>query len=273
VKNINPYYKIAKIDLKNDLVAYIDESGDEGFKFAKNCTKWFVTSAIALSFPESNEMLKALNGFASKYCSNKKINSHKSFKDLSHGKRKNVLGMLKNHNYLTVHSCFNKEKIDPNDTLTTYPSMYFVGIKNLIERLSWITKQYGKDRVHILISNRNSIPSANLSKYLFKWSVRAARNMTYLDKLGCVSLSTINNHPKLLLSDYTASSMFQCLEKTGEANIPEKVFFEIFLKGKLFSSNHSIYKGVLKNGFKCTPEECSDILYLDDILEEGTHKL
>lgn len=271
MENINPSYKEKKYNIESELFAYVDESGDEGFDF-NNTDKWFVVSALATTFNESNKMLQSLYAFNKKYKPRTTLISRLSLKYLNHSQRKNVLGMLNSHNYLTVHSAFYKPKIDPNDDLCTYPSMYFIGIKNIIERLSWLTQQFNKDRIHILISSRNHIKKEKLAEYLFEISIKAQKNLSYIDKIGRVSLSTPNNHKKLIFSDYTASSIFQCLEKRGEANIVESIYFEIFLKNKMFSSDHPKYKGVWRNGFKCTPDEM-ELIQHEGILEEGAHKL
>jgi hypothetical protein len=257
---------------KEDLVAYVDESGDEGFNFSRpNHCKWFVVSAIVSSLDESNNMLQSLHSYMQKYKPTKRI-TKMSFKDLDkHNDRKNLLGMISKHKYLTTHSVFYKPNIDQNDPLYTYPSMYFVGIKNLIERLSWLTKQYNKRKIHIAISNRNSIPSINMQTYLFTTSVSAERNLTYFDKLGKVVLSTPHINPKLLFADYASYSMRVCLEKETEAQVVEPTYFNILLKDKLFSSNHPKYNGVWNNGIKCTPGNKQLIEY-DGILNEGSHK-
>ncbi len=270
ITNINPKYD-GKIDLEEDLVAYIDESGDEGFDFTTKCSKWFVVGGVVTTFNESNNMLQSIKDYIAKHNPQKSINKM-SFKELGHNQRKDVLTMVARNNYLGVCSVFYKPKIDPKDPMCTYPSMYFVAVKNLIERLSWIPQQFNKRRVHVIISNRNSIPVVNLKTYLFTNSVVADKNLTYFNKLGLVGLSTPQRINKLLLADYASASIFQCLEKTGEANIAEPIYFDLYLKKKLYSSNHSKYHGVWNNGFKCTPGD-KDLIEHSGILEEGSHKL
>jgi len=271
LNNLNPDFK-GKFDINNDLVAFLDESGDEGFKFeTTTCSKWFVVGGIILTHNESNSMVNGINEFILKYCSNKPINKT-SFKELSHNQRKNLLGILSKYNYQAISSAFYKPKIDPSNNLCTYPSMYFVAVKNLIERLTWVTNQFNKKRVHILISNRNSISSQNLQQYLFVNSINANKNLFYKNNLGMVCLSTPNNNNKLLLADYASSCIFHALEKTSEAQVVENIYCDIFLKGRMYSSNHKKYGGVWKNGFKCTPDDKGLIDYLG-ILEEGSGSL
>lgn len=274
MQNINPNWNGA-IDTTKDLVAYIDESGDDGFDFSKGCTQWFVASSIISTHENSNILFDKIKEFNAEKLPQRKF-SKISFKDLSHSQRRVVLGYLKNANanYLSINSAFYKPSINKDDPMCTYPSMYFIGIKNLIERISWLTSQYNKRCAHILISNRNKIKIEELREYLFVTSLAAGKNMAYTNSIGCVSLSSIENHPKLLLSDYSASTIFQALElKNDNSGVPETAYFDIFLKNKLYSSNHKNYSGVWRNGLKCTPDS-QDLLYnKSGILEEGSHKL
>ncbi|MFA5015806.1 MAG: DUF3800 domain-containing protein [Actinomycetota bacterium] len=256
--------------MRNDFVAFIDESGDESFNFNK-CEEWFIVSGILTTHQESNDMIQTIKSFNNKYRKNAPPLHKLTFKELSYQQRLNLLGMLKKHKYITIHSAFYKPGIDPDDRLCTYPSMYFFGILTVIERLTWATNQFIKNKVHILISNRNKIKKKDLQEYLFNYSVKHNFNNMYMDKLGIVSLGIIIDRPKLLLADYAASSMTRCLEKKSEAHIIQPIYFDILLKGKLYSSKHRAYGGVWKNGFKCTPDY-KTLLEYDSILEEGSHK-
>lgn len=263
MRNINPNYQ-GGFDLTKDLVAYIDEAGDEGF--TEGSTDWFGVSALVTTQAVSNQMLQEVNK-----CFDGKPG--KTFKKLSHGKRKDILAKLAKYNYLTVHSFFHKPSLDAvKDHLCIYPSMYFVGIKNLVERISWLTKQYGRNRCHILISERNQINLDNLKQYLFENSVitlKGGKNLYYPSTIGVVAVSGVKKHEKLILGDYTASSMFQSLEEETEAKITEKIYAELFLQKKIYASSHPRYKGVWKNGIKITPEDPA-FIKLEGILEEGS---
>lgn len=270
MKNLNKFYKPNITDTSEDFYAYIDEAGTEGFDFDKS-EKWFIVSAIFSTLQHFEGMLETLDEFINEHGSGTRIKKL-SFKKMRHNKRKIILGMLSNrHEYMTIHSAFCKPEINPDNNLCEYPSMYFVGVKNLIERLTWATSQYKKRRINIYISTRNHIASSDLEQYLFTNSIKANKNLMYIDRLGKVALGTPNTNRKLLFADYTASSMFRCLNFTTEANVNEPIYFNIFQKNRLFSSNHEKYKGVWSNGFKCTPSK-KELIEECGILEEGTHK-
>lgn len=194
-----------------------------------------------------------------------------SAKDLKHLQRKDLFAGLSSFNFLTTHSLFYKPKIDPNDRLVTYPSMYLVGVKNVIERITWITKQYNKKRAHIIISNRNSIKAETLREYLFNISIRANANLAYQERIGIVKLCNFELKNKLLLADYAAFSLRMVFEETGTPPCAEPHYFNWFQKGKLYSSTHDHYHGIWGNGLKLTPPD-QNLITKSDILNEGSHK-
>jgi len=270
MKNLNPYFNGKKY-IETDLFAYIDESGTDCFgNKVLPQENWFVVSAITLNFDLSNKMLQKIIEY--KEQNKPKTDLHNlTLKNLrNHNQRLNLLANLSKFNYLTTHSAFFKSKINPKDY--SYPTAYFVCLKNTIERLSWITSQFKKNKIHIFISKRNQINSSEFSKYLFFYSVRAKRNLMYTNKLGFIGFAEPNNNPKLLLADYAAFSMRYCLEKRTEIGFCDTSYFDIFLKGKLYYSTHKKFSGIWNNGFKCTPDDKSLISH-DGILEEGAHKL
>lgn len=269
MKNLNCSFN-GGLDIEEDIFAYIDESGDDGFKFDSGCSNWFVVGGCVATANEMNLMIDDVKEFSNTYAAGKPI-TRCSFKKLSHTQRRNVLGSLKSRDYQAVCSTFYKKHIDPTDAMCTYPSMYFVGIKNVVERLSWLAQQQGKRYVHILISNRSSINSDELKEYLFTNSRRAQKNMTYFNRVGLVAISTENNHNKLLFGDYVASCMYQALEVKDDSGTPQADYAQIFLKNKMYSSSHPTYGGVWRNGLKITPDN-KDLIFDDSILQEGSHR-
>jgi len=269
--NLNPSFD-GKIDIENDLYAFIDESGDDGFDFSKHgVSKWFNVSALITSPTTAQNMIDEIVQF-NKNRDSKRLLAKMSSKELNHVQKKGIFLTLQKFDFITIHSLFYKQKIDPNNGLIVYPSMFFVGIKNVIERITWCTKQSGKNRTHILISGRNDINAMKLGDYLFKKSFLANKNLCYIEKLGKVGLSTINKHNTLLLADYSAYSLRMVFENIGNPPAPEPYYFDMFQRGKLYCSDHPKYSGVWSNGLKLTPAD-KELIKNNDILNEGSRKL
>lgn len=270
--NLNDSYS-GDIDFSKDLYAYIDESGDEGFDFTKDhVSRWFNVSAIMMTPETAADMIDYVKDYNAAKPHPKAL-TRLTAKDLNHSQRKDLFFGLSRFNFITAHSLFYKPEIDPKNRLVTYPSMYFVGVKNLIERMSWCVKQYCKRRIHIIVSGRNSIKSEDLKRYLFEVSFRANKNFSYIEKLGIVKVGNITKYNQLLLADYSAYTIRMAFEELGNPPCTEPQYFNWFQRGKLYSSNHSSYGGVWRNGLKITPDDKNLLKNISDILDEGSHKL
>jgi hypothetical protein len=269
--NFNPYFS-GIINNDRDLYAYIDESGDEGFDFSKpGPTLWFNVSAILLKPSTSQNMIKYVDDYRLNNYP-KKILQNMDSKNLKHNQKKDIFIGLSKFKFITMHSLFYKPEIDPKNSLLTYPSMYFVGVKNVLERITWATSQFGFDKTHIIISYRNNIKKIDMAQYLFKNSIIAKKNLMYINKLGNVKFGNSNQKPQLLLSDYVSYTLRAAVEKLGNPPASEPYYFEWLQKEKLYSSNHKTRSGVWRNGIKCTPDIPS-LLQHRGILDEGSHKL
>lgn len=266
INNLNGSFK-GKIDIEKDLFAVIDESGDEGFEFEKSgVTKWFNVSALMATQQTMNEMVEYIRNYRIKRNLQRDI-PKMSAKELTHTQRKDLFLGLSKYKFLVTHSLFHKPSIDPRDRMATYPSMYFIGVKNVLERITWCAKQSGKQRVHILISNRNSIKAEDLKRYLFETSVKVNNNLAYREKIGIVRLSNIGLMPQLLLADYAAFSLRLAFEETGNPPCNEPYYFDWYQKGKLYSSKHTHYSGVWGNGLKLVPGNKDLLNAKSDILD------
>ena len=266
--NLNSAFT-GKIDIDHDLYAYIDESGVECFDFKKvGVSKWFNVSAFISKPNVVNQMVEYIDNYRQKRCIQKKI-ERMTAKELQHLQRKDLFIGLSRYNFITSHSLFYKPKIDPKDRLVTYPSMYFVGVKNVIERITWCTKQHVKRKTHVIISNRNNIKAQEIKDYLFD---RAITKLYYPERLGIVKLCNIDQNYKLLLADYSAFSLRMALEESGDPPATEPYYFDWFQKGKLYSSNYGEYTGIWRNGLKLYPAD-KTLITKSDILDEGSHKL
>lgn len=258
--NINPYFDIFKdkIDTNSDVYAFIDESGVPELMIHNN-EKWFGVSVILMSKGCSLAMLSTIQQFNSKIRNKKEYFSNSAFKDLNTNQIYNLLNELNTpkHKYLTIHSLFYKPYLQNDNFFVKYPNMYFAGIINNFERISWIPPQIYPPirKVHVIISRFNKIEDKTYKENIFYLK---NKKIIY-SNLGNVSIENQIKYPKLLLADYTASSMRYTLEKNCHKKIHHYICFNTFLKGSLFNSNYKLYKGVWRNGIKCRPD-CIDLV-------------
>lgn len=247
-----------KIDQENDLVAYIDEAGDEGFN--SESSRWFVVGCVVLKY---GEYLKARANLDQFKVDSGRLWKNIHFKSLQHNKRKDLCAYIAKSEYGVIISCFSKFDLSKEEKyLSSYPSMYFVGVKNILERVSWYTQQHKAPKVHIMIGNRNQVKAENLKKYLFETSKNAKKNHSYYDHIGNVVVGNQEEYG-IKLADCITSSVFQLLEPYGVAQQGDRTYYDLCIKGKLYSSNHNKYGGIWSNGLKCTPQNRSLIDSID----------
>lgn len=239
------------IDKSRDLLAFVDEAGDEGFN-DKSC-KWFVVGAILLTYKQYQQASSKLQEFAKQ----RSITPNKiHFADLPHNKKRDLCAYLSETDYSLVYSAFSKFEFSESEkALSTYPNMYFVGINNVIERGTWLCKQYGFRKVHFAIANRNKVKIERLDSYLFN-SMNANKFHHYPNYLGKLVIAN-NSHLGVKCADIVTSSMFQALEPTGRPNIGDDSYLKLCIadKNRLFKSTNPTYSGIWCNGFKCTPSK------------------
>lgn len=255
--NINPFFDIIKdkIDINYDIYAFIDESGDSNLKIHNN-EEWFDISTILMSKSCSTAMLNTIKNYNYKFRTKKDNFSNSTYKDLKENQIYKLLNLLNTpkHKYLTIHSVFYKPHLQNDNFFSIYPNMYFAGIINIFERISWIPLQsFPRIRkIHIIISKFDKLEDKTYKKYI---SYFLKNKRILWNNLGNVSIEENQIHyPKLLLADYTAASMRYTLEEKCHKKIRNNICFNAFLKGRLFDSTYKLYAGVWRNGIKCRPD-------------------
>ncbi len=156
----------------HSFVAYIDESGDEGFKFKpfpeRASSEWFVISALMI--PRSAEIseLKKIDAIIKPIEKERKKVIH--FSKLSHEQRIAVCHAIGNTNVRLISICIDKLKLQ-SDYLKVGYNFYFYYTRYLIERISWLARDRaagfeGDGRVQLIFSNRNRMSYDDLRKYV-----------------------------------------------------------------------------------------------------------
>lgn len=260
MNNINPLFDTIKdkIDVNSDIYAFVDESGDPSVKIYDN-QEWFGVSAILMSKSCSSVMLSIIQKFNYKFRSKKENFLNSTFKDLKPNHIYSLLDKLNTPKckYLTIHSVFYKPYLQNDNFFSKYPNMYFAGIVNVFERISWVPLQSNQPirKIHIIISRCSKLEDKIYIKFIFD----SKNKRIICSNLGNISIENQMQYPKLLLADYTASSMRYTLEQNCHKKIHHNICFNTFLKGRLFNSMYKLYAGVWRNGIKCRPD-CLDLV-------------
>lgn len=154
-------------------IAYIDESGDEGFTFLEDGTgssRWFVLSAAV--FRRSNEpsVVAALKGARATLKMESKKPFH--FSDMKHEPRLVLLNAVAQLGFRTVTILSYKPDIADVETYQANKCLLYRYLTRLlIERVSWLCrdcrKADGEDaRVELIFSDRASMSYGDIRAYI-----------------------------------------------------------------------------------------------------------
>lgn len=153
--------------------AFIDESGDEGFKFLPNekgSSRWFVLSAVI--FRESNKLapVTAIREIKELLKRDPKRPLH--FRDLKHEQRIACVNTLAKQAFRTISIVSYKPDItDPETYQANKNLLYRYLTRLLVERVSWICRDSKKDddgdgTVKLTFSDRAAMSYEDMRSYL-----------------------------------------------------------------------------------------------------------
>ena len=162
----------SRVEGNETFIAYIDESGDEGFNFLPGCSEWFVLSAVLVRRTEDLKMVDLTKMVKSEL--GKPIKKALHFRDLGHKERLSLLRQIAAANLRTISVVVHKPSLISPEAFNENYRLYFYVLRLLCERISWycrdnkITRDQGNGEVKLIFSNRSSMSYFDLRKYLSK---------------------------------------------------------------------------------------------------------
>lgn len=158
--------------MAHSFVAYIDESGDEGWSFRDEpglgSSEWFVISAVVM--PTSIEIaeLKRFHDVIRPIEEVRKAPIH--FSKLNHEQRVAACAGIANTKTRFVSVCINKRAIN-GAGLKGKHRLYFYTTRYLLERISWLARDTvknfpGDGVVKLVFSNRRQMSYDDLCDYV-----------------------------------------------------------------------------------------------------------
>jgi hypothetical protein len=209
--------------MPSSFVAYIDESGDEGFVFLPNekgSSRWFVISAAIFRTSKSLLPVEILKG--SRVALGKPPKTPLHFRHLKHEQRVAYVAEIAKAPMRTISICVHKPSIDePERYQHGKYLLYKYVARLLIERISWLGADYRKAEdgdgfVDLIFSDRAAMSYTSLQGYLLRlrqqseMSDRIRINWDVIDPSRVKAVA----HEKLAglqIADAVASSHFYAL--------------------------------------------------------------
>ena len=216
--------------MTNSFVAYIDESGDEGFKFLpadRGSSRWFVISAVVYRITSRLEPIRIMREVREML--GKPAGKPLHFRDLKHEQRLPFIRKISSAPARIVSVLIHKQSIAHIDVFQSEAHrLYRYASRLLLERLSWLCRDTrkpgeGDGSVELIFSNRSAMSYDDLRDYLNRLKAQGTDQDVRID-WDVVHPSAVRavNHEKLAglqVADAVASSMYCAvnLSQYGEA--------------------------------------------------------
>lgn len=159
--------------IKPSFIAYVDESGDEGFVFnadGSGSSRWFVLSAVVVRQVNGLQMVPCLQEVRELLRKPPKTPLH--FVDLKHEQRVPYIRRVGELPIRTVSVLIHKPTIDePEKFQNRKYLLYRYAIRLLLERVSWLCRDTrregeGSGFCKVIFSNRSNMSYEEIRDYL-----------------------------------------------------------------------------------------------------------
>ncbi len=214
-------------------VAYVDESGDEGFKFLPNeqgSSRWFVLSALVVRKENDLQVVKLAKQAREVLRKEPKRPLH--FRELKHEQRVPLARLIGGAPVRTVSVLIHKPSIPEPEIFQQQPyALYRYVTRLLVERVSWLCRDakrtgHGDGSVEVVFSNRSAMSYDDLRGYLLKLREDAAERDVRVD-WSVVDPAKIRavNHDQLAglqLADAVASGVFFSVHRNPYGEVEDR---------------------------------------------------
>ena len=250
--------------MPTSFVAYVDESGDEGFKFRTKADEqassdWFILAAFITRKKTDIETVRAIDRIRTEFQLHPRKHIH--WKNLKHAQKVRYAQVIATLQARLIAVCVHKPSLLEAETFEQRYRLYFYGVRYLIERVSWLARdrhnpaKWGGDgSVEFVFSNRQGMSYDEMRRYLrlLKRQQEGGKDIRIeFDSVPVDRLRTLTPGKSmgLQLADATAGAFFNALETDRFGNT-EPRYVETF--APVIYRNEGIVHGY---GFKLAPRE------------------
>ncbi|MFC3550328.1 DUF3800 domain-containing protein [Lysobacter cavernae] len=218
--------------MSTEFVAYIDESGDEGFTFrddGSGSSRWLVLSALVMRRVNDPKVVETAREARELLRKPPRFPLH--FRDLKHEQRVALARLIGQMPSRTVSVLIHKPSIPEQEHFQQEAySLYRYASRLLLERVSWLCRDHRRDagEVELIFSNRSAMSYDALRGYLVQLRQEAERRDVRIewplinpDKVRAV------NHDQLAglqLADAVATSVYYAVTPNLYGDIEDRYF-------------------------------------------------
>ena len=244
--------------------AYIDESGDEGFRFRsalqeQASSDWFILAAFITRKKTDLQTVKVIEkvrqemGFAPR--------KHIHWKDLKHPQKVRYSQIIASLQSRVIAVCVHKPSLMEPEKFSERYRLYFYAVRYLVERISWLVRdkhnpdKWGGDgTAELLFSNRQGMSYNEMRDYLrlLNKQQQAGQDIRIdFEKVPVEKLKTQTpgRSMGLQLADAVAGAFFNALERDKFGNTEPRYIQT--MSPVLYRDN----KNLQGYGYKIVPRE------------------
>jgi len=213
--------------------AYVDESGDEGFKFRKSSDEeassdWFVLASFITRKKTDIETVEIVDHVRQEFQFHPRKHIH--WKDLRHPQKVRYAQRIAALQARLIAVCVHKPSLLEPETFQGRYRLYFYAVRYLVERISWLVRdrhnpaKWGGDgTTELIFSNRQGMSYSEMKDYLrllekqkqMGKDIRIEFDKIPIHKLGT---QTPGRSMGLQLADAAAGAVFNAVERDKFGN-------------------------------------------------------
>jgi hypothetical protein len=216
-------------------VAYIDEAGDEGFKFGSGSSEWFVLAAAVYRRSEEVAEVKVVNTVRDRINQGRKpgqeIPPRKPlhFRDLRHEQRKYYAAQIAQSRVRSLFHLVHKPSLEPDNKVEIkawQKFLYTISVLHLAERIALCCHQEttvtdeGDGTCDLILSNRATMDYDALRRFMTEFigpdsALGQFQNPGHVIQAEQIETYQHGQRMGLQIADAIASSHYFALEKDG----------------------------------------------------------
>jgi hypothetical protein len=244
--------------------AYIDESGDEGFKFRsilgeEASSDWFILAAFITRKKTDLQTVRIIDRVRAEFKHSPKKHIH--WKKLKHPQKIRYAQIIASAQSRVMVVCVHKPSLMEPEKFSERYRLYFYAVRYLVERISWLVRdkhnldKWGGDgTAELLFSNRQGMSYDEMRDYLRRLSEQQQAGQDIridFEKVPIANLKTQTPGKSmgLQLADAAAGAFFNALERDKFGNTEPR--YVQTMTPVLYRDN----KNLMGYGLKIVPRE------------------
>ena len=214
-------------------VAYVDESGEEGFKFrttpkAQASSDWFVLGSFITRKRTDMDTVKTIDAVRREF--QLPPTKHVHWRKLKHPQKVRYAQMMSGLQAWVIGICVYKPALLEPEKFQERYRLYFYTVRHLLERVSWLARdghdvgRWGGDgTVEVLFSNRQGMSYVEMRDYLKRLETQKASGKDIRIEFDLVRPDNVRTQTPgrsmgLQLADAAAGALFNALETDPYGN-------------------------------------------------------